>query len=98
MRRAILTDADGIVGEDVNVRQPGERGEPDGWAAIVRENKKRRARSAEDTMIADAVHDRAHAVFANAEVNVTARIVVAGEIAATLDVVEGRTVQIGAAA
>src|ERR1700738_4116332 len=49
-------------------------------------------------MIADAVYDRAHAVFANPEVDVTARIVVASEIAAALDVIEGRTVQIGAAA
>ncbi len=98
VRRAIFADADGVVGEDVDVGQLRERGEPDRRAAVIREDEKRGAGGAEDSVVTDAVHDRAHAVLADAEVDVPALAVVAREIFAAFDVVQGRAVQIGAAA
>ena len=49
-------------------------------------------------MIRNPVQDRAHAVLANAEVNVATFRIVPREIAAVLDVVQCRSMQIGAAA
>ena len=49
-------------------------------------------------MIADAVHDRAHAVFADAEVDVATRRVRSSKIAPVFDVIERGTVQVRAAA
>ena len=51
MRRAVFAHPDRVVGENVNVRQSRERGEPDRSAAIIGEDEKRRARSAEKAVI-----------------------------------------------
>ena len=98
MGRAVFADADRVVRENVDVRQFRERGEPNRGAAIIGENKKGRAGGAKNAVIRNAVHDRAHAVFANSEMDVAAVRIVAGEILAVLDVIQGRAVKIGAAA
>ena len=49
-------------------------------------------------MVRDAVEDRAHPVFANAETDVAPAGIITIEIAAVLDVIHSRTVQIGTAA
>src|ERR1700693_6262622 len=98
MRRSVFADANRIVGENVNVRELGQRGQTDRWTAVIGKDKKRRTRCPEDSMIRNSVHDRAHAVFANTEMDVAAGWSVAGEIAAVLDVIQRRAVEIGTAA
>ena len=49
-------------------------------------------------MIRDAVQDRAHAVFTNPEADVSPTGIIPVKIAAVLDVIHRRSVQIGAAA
>ncbi len=49
-------------------------------------------------MEGDAVQDRTHRVLTNAEVEIASAIVVAGEVAAVLNVGEGRFVEVGGAA
>src|SRR5947207_663202 len=66
----ILADTDRVVGKDVNVWQLRERSETNRGPAIIREHQKRGTRSAENSVIRNAVHDRAHAVFANSEMNI----------------------------
>ena len=70
MGRAVFADANAVVREDVNHRQVRERGEADRRAAVVGEDEERRAARAEDTVRGDAVHDRTHAVLADAETDV----------------------------
>ena len=101
MRRSVFTDGDAVVREDVDRREVAERREAERRAAVIGEHEERRAAGAEDAVRGDAVHDRAHAVLADAEADVAPRamtrleIVVAGlQIA---DVVQGRAVQIRAA-
>src|SRR5215471_20985620 len=97
MRRAVLADADRVVGKNVNVGKPCECAESNSSAAIIGKDQERRTRSAEQPMIRDAVEDRAHAVLANAETDVAASEIVAIEITTILDVVHCRSVEIGAA-
>ena len=70
MRRPVFANADRVVRENVNVRQLRERRESDRRATIIGENKKCRAGSAKNAVIRNPIHDRAHAMFANAEVNI----------------------------
>src|SRR6202040_3891310 len=67
-------------------------------ATVIGEDQKRRARRPENSVIGNSVHNRAHAVLANTEADVAAARRFAGEIAAVLDVVQCRSVQIRTAA
>src|SRR5258705_11083855 len=98
MGGAVFADTNRIVREDIDVRQSRQRGQPNGGPAIISEDKKRRAGCTEHSVIGNAVHNGAHAVFANAEANVTALRRLARKIARVLDVVQGRSMQMGAAA
>ena len=98
MRRAVLADADRVVGKNVNVGKLRECAEPNSSAAIIGEHQEGCARSAEQPMIRNAVKNGAHAVLANAETEVASAEIIAIEIAAVLDVIHCRTVQIGTAA
>src|ERR1700724_740101 len=98
MRWAVFAHADRIVPENVNVWQSRKRCQPNGGAAIIGEDKKGGAGSAKNLVIRNAVQDRTHAVFANAKANISALRVVAREIACLFDVVQRRSMQIGAAA
>src|SRR6266849_9692705 len=98
MGLAVFAHANRIVGENVDVRKERERAEANGRAAIIGEDKKRCARRAKDSVIGNAVHDRAHAVLANTKMDVATAGIVPREIAAVLDVIQGRSMQVGTAA
>src|SRR5712692_7855120 len=97
MRRSIFADADRVMRENVDVRQPRECAQSNRRAAIIGENGKRGARGAKKSVIRNTVENRAHAVLANAEANVAALWIVARKVLAILDVVQCRSVQVGAA-
>ena len=65
---AVLAEADGVVGPDVGDRRCHQRGEPDGAAHVVGEGQEGAAEDAGAAVDGDAVHDRAHGVLADAEV------------------------------
>src|SRR6266567_947427 len=98
MGRAIFTDTNRVMRENVNVWKPGERAQADRGSAVISKNKERRARRAEHAVIRNPIHDCAHSVFADAEADVASAGIVPGEIATVLDIIQGRSMQIGAAA
>src|ERR1700745_1244010 len=98
MSGTVFTDTDRVVSENVSIGKLRQRGEPNGRAAIIGKDSKGRAGCAEQSVIRDAVENRTHPVFANAEADVATARVIAIEIAAVLDVIHCRSVQIGAAA
>ena len=98
MGRAVFADADRVVSENVDVGKLGQRAEPNGSAAVIGKHREGRTRSAEQPVIRDAIENRAHAVLANAEPDVAAAGIVAIKIAAVLDVIHCRSMQVGAAA
>ena len=97
MGRAVLADSDGIVGENEGRRQLGQRGEADRRADVIGEDAEGRTAGAEDTVVGDAVADRAHGVLADAEPDITAERVLGGEIALAGEIVFRGTEEIGAA-
>ena len=96
--RAVFSNAHGVVGENVNGREMRQRGEADRWTAVIAENEESRTAGAEDAVVGHAIHDAAHGVFADAEVEIAPCVVGAVEVAAVLDVVQRGAVQVGAAA
>src|SRR5262245_11112953 len=94
---AVLAHADRVVGKNVNIGELCECAEPNSSAAIIGKHQEGRTRSAEQPMVRNAVKNRAHAVLANAETDVASPEIIAIEIAAVLDVIHGRTVQVGTA-
>ena len=66
--RAVLAEADRVVRPDVGHRQLHQRREPDRAAHVVGEGQERATEDASAAVDGDAVHDRAHAVLADAEV------------------------------
>ena len=95
---AVFANSDRVMGKDVNIGKLRQGAQPNGGAAIIGEDHKRCARCAEQSVIRDAIQNRAHPMFANAEPKVAAAGIVAREIATVLNVVHCRSVQIGAAA
>ncbi len=98
MRRAVFAYADRVMSENVKIRQLRKRAKPNGTTAIIGKHRERGARRTKQSVIRDAVEDRAHTVLPNPEPNVAAAEIVAIKIAAVLDVIHCRSVQIGAAA
>ena len=86
------------MGEDIECRELRERRDADGGSAIVAEDQEGGAGNAEDSVIGVAVHDRTHGVLADAEVDVPALVVLAGEVTSPLDVVESGTEEVGTSA
>ena len=82
--RAVLAEADRIVGPDVDDVEPGERRQPDGAAHVVAEGQERRAVRDEPAVMGDAVGGAAHAVLADAEAQVPARFVGASKFGSPL--------------
>ena len=76
---AVLAEADRVVGPHVGDRQLHERRQPDGGAHVVGEHEERAAVDPGAAVQGDAVHHRAHAVLADAEVQHPA-VDVAGEV------------------
>ena len=66
--RAVLAEADGVVGPDVGDRQLLDGGHADGGPHVVAEHEEGAAVDAQAAVQRDAVHDRAHGVLADAEV------------------------------
>ena len=66
--RAVLAEADRVVGPDVDDRQLHQRREPHRAAHVVAEDEERAAEHPRAAVQRDAVHDRAHGVLADAEV------------------------------
>jgi hypothetical protein len=89
MSRTVFAEPDRIVGEDVNHVDAHQRRQPERGPAIVAEDEKTRAVGDEAAVERDAVQDGAHSMFADAEVQIASRIVVALEIAPVDDVDEG---------
>ena len=83
--------------ENVNVRQSRQRCESNRGPGIIGENKKGRTRGPENTVVGHAVQDCAHPMLADTETDVAAARIVTSEIAALLDVIHGRAIEIGAA-
>src|SRR5690625_4923487 len=87
--RAVLTQADGVVGPHEGRGDPHERGEPHRRAHVVGEREEGTAVGPGEPVEGDAVEDRAHAVLTDAEVQ-RAPVRVAGEHrAGALDRQEG---------
>src|SRR6266516_8008334 len=95
---AVLTDADRVVRKNVNVGKLRQCAKPNGSTAIVGKHHECCARCAKKSVIRDAVEDRAHPMFANAEADVAAAKSVPREVAAILDIIHFRAVEISAAA
>src|SRR2546421_12118971 len=98
MSRPVFAHANRVVRKNVNIRKLGKRSQTDRWPAVIGKDQKRRARRPEDSMIRNSIHDRAHAVLANTEMDVAASRGVTGEIAAIFDVIQRRSVEIRASA
>src|SRR5437764_120040 len=97
MGRSVFANADGVVCENINVRQPRKRGQANGWPCVIRKDHEGRAGGTEDAVVGYAIHDRAHAVLTNAKTNVTTGRIVTGKILAPVDVVHSRAVEVGTA-
>ena len=86
VRRPVLADADGVVGEDIGDGQVHERGEAHRVLHVIGEDEEGRAIGAQAAVQLDAVGDRRHRVFADAEVDVAPGIVLRGEVGALFHV------------
>ena len=69
MSGAILTEPDGIVGPRVDDVRLGQRGQPDGPAHVVAEDEERPAHGEDPTVQRQSVHDPAHPVLPDPEVD-----------------------------
>src|SRR6266851_2130590 len=98
MGRAIFAEADRVMRKDVDDVQAHQRGEPNRRPTIVCEDHEARAERNQTAVQRDAVEDRAHPVLADAEMEIAADVIVALEIAAVLQVGEGRLVEVRGAA
>ena len=95
--RAIFADTDRVMRENVDDWQFRKCGEANGGTALIAEYQKRRAAGPENRVVGNAVENAAHGMLADAEAKVAAFAVLGIEIPAFVDVVERRTMQIGAA-
>ena len=86
MCRSVFADGDGIVREDIKQRQFRKRGNAHGRTHIVFKGQERRSRRFENSGVSNAVQNRAHGVFANAEPDVAPGVVVDVKISAVFDV------------
>ena len=77
VRRAVLAEEDAVVREHPHRLQLHQRGEPDRGPRVVGEHEERRAVRDEAAVSAMPLHDRGHAVLADAEVEVASLEVVA---------------------
>jgi hypothetical protein len=72
VRRTVLAEADRIVREHEHDAVAHQRSHAHGVARVVRKHQERAAVGDETSMQRDAIHDRAHAEFADAVVEVVA--------------------------
>ncbi len=81
---AVLTDADRVVGEDVDDRNLHQRAEPEGRPHVVAEDEKTRPVRSHLTM-RQTVEDRSHGVLPHPEVQVAAAVASCGEFARSVE-------------
>ena len=65
VRRAVLAQADGVVGPRVDDMGPGQRGEAHRGPHVVGEDEEGATHGQHTTVLGHAVHDRAHPVLAD---------------------------------
>ena len=97
MRRAILAQSDRVVRVNVDHVAMHDVREPDGRSHVVRENQERRSVRNDAAKKRHSVHDRAHAVLANPEMEVATGVVLGGKTRLTLDDRVGGAGEIGGA-
>ena len=68
--RAIFTETDRIVGQDVDRLQPHHRSEPDRRAHVIGEDQEGAAEGDQAGGVGQAIHEGPHGVLADAEVDV----------------------------
>ena len=85
------------MGVEVDNRQLGEGRDAHGRARVVGEDEEGGDGRTEEAVVGETVGDRGHAVLADAEADVAAGTVGGVEVPVGRDVVEGRTVEVGAA-
>ena len=95
MSRSILAHSNGIVCEDIGHRQLGKTRNTNRRTKIISEDEEGRSTSAEETVVGDAIADRAHRMLANTEPNIAPLRSRSGIIATVLEVVLGRSVEVG---
>src|SRR5215472_13422907 len=98
MRRAVLAHANRVVSEYEHHLQFHQRRQSNRWPRVVGEAHETRSVWNEASVQRDTVEDRAHAMLSNSEMQIAAVVVTTLEVAAVLDVGEGRLVEIGGAA
>ena len=86
------------MGKDEDAVQLRQRSEADGRAHVVGEEQERRAVRQEEAVVGEPVHDRAHPMLANAEMDVAAGVILGLHVAAVLHVGERGGVEIGGTA
>ena len=80
--RAVLADADGVVGHDVNHRQPHQGGQADGRPGIVGEDEEGRAERDGHRHGGPARNSGAHGVLADPPGDVPLTVATPGQVAA----------------
>ena len=96
VRRAVFAHADGVVRVDIKHRQFRQRSDTHRRTRVIGEHQKGRDAGAENSVVSDAVGDRRHAVFADAEADIASTTVGRIEVRRAVDEVERRAVEIGA--
>ena len=81
---AVFAHADGVVGEDIKHGQFHDRRQANGWAHVIGKDEKGCPEGLQAAQY-QAVADRAHDVFANAEMKITAGVIAGGKIAGSLE-------------
>ncbi len=97
VRGAVFAEADGVVRPDERDLVAGERGEPYGTAHVVAEHEERAAERQEAAR-GHPVHDGAHPVFADAEVELAPLELMRVDLLGALQLRPGVAGEVGAAA
>mmetsp|Transcript_35856 Transcript_35856/g.70594 ORF Transcript_35856/g.70594 Transcript_35856/m.70594 type:complete len:488 (-) Transcript_35856:336-1799(-) len=101
MGGSVLTDSNGIVSPDVGDGKLGERGHTNGGSHVVCKDKEGCTGDTEDSVVSETVHDRAHGVLSDSEIQVSACIALVSSreglsvVSGVLDVVLVRSVEVG---
>ena len=97
VRGTVFAQSDGIVREHIDRLHPHEGGQANGRTHVVAEHQERAAVWDDAAVQSHAVHDRAHRMFANAEMEIATGGGRGGVVRRTLHVREVRPREIGAA-
>ena len=89
--RTILADTDRVVRENVSHRQTRQRRKADRPAKVIGKHQEGRATRAEQSVVSNAIANRAHRMLANAKPNVATQGILGGKITTVLDVIFGGT-------